>query len=153
MTEIKSISEVQEAIKDLLSKNVYFERYNLEILCENSKQLDFMIKQAIAKIGIVATINTPELEFSGKYSGEVPFWKCPTCTITIAETPVLNRGHENYCTALDAALQIGQTLNEIKGFCVTSISQEEMPECILVTITFQTNIIFLYKKEIINKGQ
>lgn len=155
LEEIKSISEIQDAIKDVLKQNMFFEIHDVTILCENAKDIDYEIKSAISRLGILATVNTPDLTFIGKYENKEPAWKMNGIEITIAEIPITNRGRANYATALDTGLQVGETLNELDNLNLVGIQQSEMNGYLLVTVTFDSNIIFRYDKtqvEHFNKG-
>lgn len=146
---ITTISDIQNAIADKLNENVFFVRHNVPILVENSKTIDFDIKNSIGKIGICATVATPTLTFQGKY-GETntpPFWTMESAQVVVVENPILNRGRSNYATALDTALQIAQTLNTELHFGLTSIQQSTEQGLVVVTISFKTNIIFHYTVE------
>lgn len=149
ISNIHTISEIQEAIVNELTQNVYFTQHNVPILFENSKTIDFDIKSAIGKIGTVVTVTTPTMSFGGQYGVEntPPYWTMEAATVVVAETPILNRSRANYSTALDTALQIAQTLNNLPTFGLTSISQTSESGLILVTVQFKTNIAFCYEIE------
>lgn len=146
---INTISEVQDAIADKLQENVYFIQHNVPILVENSKTIDFDIKNSIGKIGVCATVSTPSLTFQGKYGDEntPPFWTMESAQVVVVENPILNRGRANYATALDTALQIAQTLNTSFNFGLTSIQQTSEQGLVIVTISFKTNVVFRYEIE------
>ena len=152
--KVNSITEIQQAIKDIICENTYFAKHNVPILIENSKTIDFDIKNAIGKIGIACVVTTPMLNFRGDYadadlSSRFPFWKMETCNITFAETPTLNRGRANYCTSMDAALQAAECFTGNFGFNLTSINQTEQNGILLVTLTLKTDAIFRFEKEVI----
>ena len=149
VSNIHTISEIQEAIVAELGKNTYFIEHDVPILYENSKTIDFDIKSSIGKIGTVVTVTTPSMTFAGKYgtTNTPPFWTMETATVVVAENPVLNRSRANYSTALDTALQIAQTLNRIPHMGLTSIDQTSEAGLVLVTVTFKTNIAFCYEVE------
>lgn len=146
---INTISEVQNAIADKLQENVYFVQHNVPILVENSKTIDFDIKNSIGKIGVCATVATPSLTFQGHYGAEnhPPFWTMESAQVVVVENPILNRGRANYATALDTALQIAQTLNTSFNFGLTSIQQTSEQGLVVVTVSFKTNVAFRYEIE------
>ena len=146
---INTISEVQNAIADKLQENVYFVQHNVPILVENSKTIDFDIKNSIGKIGVCATVSTPSLTFQGHYGAEnhPPFWTMESAQVVVVENPILNRGRANYATALDTALQIAQTLNTSFNFGLTSIQQTSEQGLVVVTVSFKTNVVFRYEIE------
>lgn len=146
ISNINTISEIQEAIVKELNQNVYFIEHEVPILFENSKTIDFDIKSAIGKIGTVVTVTTPSMSFGGKYGTDntPPYWTMEAATVVIAENPVLNRSRANYSSALDTALQVAQTLNMVPSFGLTNITQTSESGLILVTVQFKTNIAFCY---------
>lgn len=154
MNEIVSITEIQKAIADKLNENTTFAEKGVEILIENSKDIRFEIESAIKKLGIVATVTTPTLRYGGNYAttGDtdlpaVPYWEISEMSVVVVETPQINRGRADYITALDAGLQISQTLMDIPSIGLGTISQTEQNGFIVVTVSFNTNIIFKYNKE------
>lgn len=77
---------------------------------------------------------------------KVPFWEMTAANIVVVENPTLNRGKENYATALDTALQIALTLQEIDNACNTSIQQTSQGGLLVVNVQFKTNIGFSLEK-------
>lgn len=144
---VKSISEIQESLRDILNENVFFKNHDINILCENSKDIDYEIKKAISKVGCVCTINTPSLTYQGKLNNFEPSWKLNRITISFAEIPVTNRGKANYATSLDSALVAAETLAEINTLNLVDINESDMGAYILVTVTFDSNLTFRYEKQ------
>lgn len=64
---ITSISEIQNAIKNELGKNVWFTQHDVPILVENSKTIEFEIKSKMSALGITSTVATPVLSYRGVY--------------------------------------------------------------------------------------
>lgn len=147
---IKSISDIQLAVKAELEKNTYFVTHGVDILIENAKDIEFQIKNAMGACGTVATVATPSLTYRGDYSdgtNKSPYWEMTNLNIVIVESPTLNRGRANYSTALDTALQVAETLNEIPEVCNSTISQTTTSGLVVVTVSIKTNIIFALEKE------
>lgn len=145
---INSIQEIQDAIKGQLEKNVYFAASKISVLSENSAQIDFLIKNAIGKLGIVCVVQTPTFEFIGKDSEGHPVWNMPEATIVISEIPTVNRNRAGASTALDAALQAAESINELgSGVVLKQIYQMENQGVVSVFVTFETNAHFTYERK------
>lgn len=142
---INSIQEIQDAIKEQLEKNVYFAASKIAVLSENAAQIDYLIKNAIGKLGIVCVVQTPTFDFMGKDDQGHPVWQMPEATIVISEIPTVNRGRAGASTALDAALQAAEALNELgSGIVLKQIYQMENQGVVSVFVTFETNARFTY---------
>lgn len=147
---ITSISDIQIAVKAELEKNTYFITHGCDILIENAKEIEYQIKNAMGACGIVATVATPSLTYRGDYSGingKQPYWEVNSLNVVIVENPTLNRGRANYTTALDAALQVAETLNSIPEILNASITQTTNGGLVVVSVSLKTNIVFGLVKE------
>lgn len=150
---INSISEVQEAIKEALEANVFFKRHSIPVLCENSAQIDYLIKNAIGKLGIVCVVQTPAFDFIGKDDDGHPVWEMPEASIVISEIPTTNRSRAGASTALDAALQAAESLNELgEGISLEEIRQVENQGIVSVFVTFKTVCRFCYQRQDLPEG-
>lgn len=149
MDTIKSISDIQLEVKAELEKNTYFVVHGCDILIENAKDIEFQIKNAMGSCGIVATVATPSLTYRGDYSDNIeksPYWEMTSMNVVIVENPTLNRGRANYTTALDAALQVAETLNCIPNICNSTITQSTNGGLVVVSVAFKTNVIFALER-------
>lgn len=145
---INSIQEIQDAIKSQLEKNVYFATSKITVLSENSAQIDYLIKNAIGKLGIVCVVQTPTFDFMGKDDQGHPVWQMTEATIVISEIPTVNRGRAGSSTALDAALQVAESLHELGGSIVLKqIYQMENQGVVSVFVTFETSARFTYERK------
>lgn len=150
MNQISSISEVQEAIAGVLSANTFFSTHDVPILVENSKDIEYQIKSSMTALGIAATVATPSLTYGGdlhteeqnNLSSTFPYWTVNSGSVVIVENPTLNRGKNNYATALDTALQTALTLQQIPNICDSSIVQTTQGGLVVVTVQFKTNLTF-----------
>lgn len=96
---INSFTEVQEALLSVLNNNAAFDKCGVKILAEDSKELEFEIKEAIGKQGIVATVTTPRVSYSGQYARNtgitnpqtLPYWTIDEINVIVAEQPTINR--------------------------------------------------------------
>jgi len=142
---INSIQEIQDAIKQQLEKNVYFANAKIQVVSENAAQIDFIIKNAIGKLGIVCVVQTPTFDFIGKDEDGHPVWSMPEATIVVSEIPTINRARAGASTALDAALQAAESLNELgSNIVLKSINQVENQGVVSVFVTFETSARFKY---------
>lgn len=145
---VNSISEIQDAIKEALMQNVYFRAAKIEVISENAAQIDFLIKNAIGKLGIVCVVQTPAFDYIGKDDDGHPVWEMPEASIVISEIPTTNRSRAGASTALDAALQAAESLNELGSeVCLSEIRQVENQGIVSVFVTFKTAARFTYGKE------
>ena len=145
---INSIQEIQDAIKEQLEKNVYFAASKITVLSENSAQIDYLIKNAIGKLGIVCVVQTPTFDFMGKDADGHPVWNMPEATIVVSEIPTINRARAGASTALDAALQAAESINELgSGVVLKQIYQMENQGVVSVFVTFETNAHFTYERK------
>ena len=143
MNTIKSISDIQLAVKAELEKNTYFVTHGVNILVENAKDIEYQIKSAMASLGITATVATPSLTYKGDVvPNQTPCWEINALNVVIVENPTLNRGRANYSTALDSALQVALTLNKIPTVGVSSITQTTQGGLVVVTVSAKTNLNF-----------
>ena len=145
---INSIQEVQDAFKEALLANTYFQKAKIEVLTENSAQIDYLIKNAIGKLGIVCVIQTPSLNYIGKTEDGHPVWEMPEASIVISEIPTTNRSRAGASTALDAALQAAESINELGAeVALDQIYQMENQGVVSVFVTFKSSVKFTYQKE------
>lgn len=145
---ISSIQEVQEALKQALEDNVYFKSHKIPVICENSAQIDYLIKNAIGKLGIVCVVQTPTFDHAGKDEDGHPVWEMPEASIVISEIPTTNRSRAGSSTALDAALNAAESINELgPNVSLEQIYQMENQGVVSVFVTFKTCCRFGYARE------
>lgn len=146
--KINSIQEVQDAIVNKLKENVFYSRASIPVFSENSAQIEFLIKNAISKLGVCCVVQTPTLDFYGKDKDGHPVWQIPEFTIVISEIPTTNRSRAGASTALDAALIAAETVNELGSeIALNSINQLENNGVISVFVSFKSSILFGYKRK------
>lgn len=145
--KINSIQEVQDAIVNKLKENVFYSRTSIPVFSENSAQIEFLIKNAISKLGVCCVVQTPTLEFYGKDKDGHPVWQIPEFSIVISEIPTTNRSRAGASTALDAALIAAETVNELGSeIALNSINQMENNGVISVFVSFKSSILFGYAR-------
>lgn len=151
--KVNSVQEIQDAIKEALMQNVYFRAAKIEVLTENAAQIDYLIKNAIGKLGIVCVVQTPAFDFIGKDDDGHPVWEMPEASIVISEIPTTNRSRAGASTALDAALQAAESLNELgEGISLEEIRQVENQGIVSVFVTFKTTARFTYARQDLPEG-
>lgn len=145
--KINSIQEVQDAIVNKLKENVFYSRASIPVFSENSAQIEFLIKNAISKLGVCCVVQTPTLDFYGKDKDGHPVWQIPEFSIVISEIPTTNRSRAGASTALDAALIAAETVNELGSeIALNSINQMENNGVISVFVSFKSSILFGYAR-------
>lgn len=145
--KINSIQEVQDAIVNKLKENVFYSRTSIPVFSENSAQIEYLIKNAISKLGVCCVVQTPTLEFYGKDKDGHPVWQIPEFSIVISEIPTTNRSRAGASTALDAALIAAETVNELGSeIALNSINQMENNGVISVFVSFKSSILFGYAR-------
>lgn len=145
---INSVQEVQDAIKEALLQNVYFQKAKIEVITENAAQIDYLIKNAIGKLGIVCVIQTPSFNYMGKAEDGHPVWEMTEGSVVISEIPTINRSRAGSSTALDAALQVAESINELgSALTLDQIYQMENQGVVSVFVTFKSSVKFTYQKE------
>ena len=145
--KINSIQEVQDAIVNKLKENVFYSRASIPVFSENSAQIEYLIKNAISKLGVCCVVQTPTLDFYGKDKDGHPVWQIPEFTIVISEIPTTNRSRAGASTALDAALIAAETVNELESeIALNSINHMENNGVISVFVSFKSSILFGYAR-------
>ena len=101
--------QVQTIVAQQLNADETLSSAGITFFAENNKDLDYEIKNALGRQGIVGIIMTPEAQYIGStVEGELAY-DLRDFTVQIVENPPVNRGLSASITALDAA-QIAQDL-------------------------------------------
>lgn len=147
--KINSINEVQDAIKEALEANVFFARHKVPVIIENAAQIEYLIKNALGKLGAVCVVQTPTFEFIGKADDGHPIWEMTEASVVISEIPTTNRSRAGSATALDCALNAAEALNEAFGSAMVleNINQTENNGVVSVFVSFKTFARFCYARE------
>lgn len=100
-------------------------------ISENSRDVEYEIKKALGKEGIVGLVMTPKARFVGRAGDIGNAWQCEL-EIDVVESPTVNRGRSlsAYCTGEDAALMAVEALCPCEGedegkMCPVSFEQGE----------------------------
>ena len=85
-------------------------------LVENRKDIDYEIKNALGRQGIVGVVMTPKATYAGKYENSFLAWTLESLEIDIVENPTVNRGKKNgFITGQDAAMRLFDVLCPLAG--------------------------------------
>lgn len=124
------LEEVQQYVAGKLSSDT--ELSACPFLAENRKDIDFEIKNALGKQGIVGLVLTPKATFAGAYMDASLAWQLDELEIDIVENVQVNRGKKEsaFITGQDAAMRLFDVLCPLSGegegkFCPVSYDEGE----------------------------
>ena len=117
----------------------------VEFIPENQKDIDFAIKNALGRQGIVGIVMTPNATYVGTYQGETLVWDLRDFTVQVVENPAVNRPIPNSITALDAAIRSSECLaapllSTFGVYCPTTIDQGEDSGLLVAQAKFNTTV-------------
>lgn len=146
--ENKSILwQAQEAAADILNADEELSG-KVAFFPENQRDIDFQLKNALGRQGIVGIIMTPTAQYCGNYQDESVVWDLRNFTVQIVENPTVNRAVPTSITALDAAVRATDRLantyaNGFATYNPVSIEQGEQSGLIVaqarLNCTVRTN--------------
>lgn len=84
--------EVQQYVVDKLTANPALSA--CPFIVENSKTVEFEIKQALGKQGIVGLVLTPKATYAGAYMDVGIAWQLDELEVDIVENVLVNRGKQ-----------------------------------------------------------
>lgn len=119
---------LQNIVRDYISEKMP----DIKILSEDSKDVEFEIKNALGKQGLVTVVMTPKMTYIG-HDGTNQAWQVDELTILTTEFVATNRASnkQSFVTGFDIAFQINDILagpNAEIGFgtfCPIDIEQGE----------------------------
>ena len=124
------LEEVQSYVADKLNADPQLSA--CPFLVENIKDIDYEIKNALGRQGIVGLVMTPKATFAGAYMDTSLAWQLDELEIDIVENVTVNRGKKNggYITGQDAAMRLFDVLCPLSGegegkFCPVSLEEGE----------------------------
>lgn len=134
----KSVAEILQADEQLSS---------MEFLCENSKQIDYDIKQNLAKQGVVSIVMTPKASFIGRKDDGKLVFDINDLTIMTTENTSVNRSNDKSLTGQDISMRILKILGEDNygTFCPIAYEQGEDSGLLVNKVTFSCTVNQLYK--------
>lgn len=140
------LHEVQDYVVGKLSADNQLSG-NCTFLAENRKDIDYEIKNALGRQGIVGVVMTPKATYAGKYEDLFLAWTLEELEIDIVENPIVNRGKKtSYMTGQDIGLRVFDVLCPLSGdfegqFCPQTIEEGEdsgliVNRCILKALVY-----------------
>ena len=124
------LEEVQRYVADKLNADTQLSA--CPFLVENIKDIDYEIKNALGRQGIVGLVMTPKATFAGAYMDTSLAWQLDELEIDIVENITVNRGKKDggYITGQDAAMRLFNVLCPLSGegegkFCPVSLEEGE----------------------------
>lgn len=124
------LEEVQHYVADKLNADPQLSACHF--IAENRRDVEFEIKQALGKQGVVGLVMTPKATFAGAYMDTSLAWQLDELEIDIVENVTVNRGKKNggYITGQDAAMRLFNVLCPLSGegegkFCPVSLEEGE----------------------------
>lgn len=108
------LEEVQQFVADKLNADPQLSA--CPFLVENKKDIDFEIKNALGKQGIVGLVMTPKATFAGAFQDVGLAWQLDELEISIVESVTVNRGKKTgYVTGQDASMRMFDVLCPLSG--------------------------------------
>ena len=108
------LEEVQTYVADKLNADPQLSA--CPFLVENRKDIDFEIKQALGKQGVVGLVMTPKATYAGAYMDVGIAWQIDELEIDVVENVTVNRGkRDGYITGQDAAMRLFDVLCPLSG--------------------------------------
>ena len=124
------LDEVQHYVADKLNADPQLSACHF--IAENRRDVEFEIKQALGKQGVVGLVMTPKATFAGAYMDTSLVWQLDELEIDIVENVLINRGKKDggYITGQDAAMRLFNVLCPLSGegegkFCPVSLEEGE----------------------------
>lgn len=134
------INDYQESIVAILAADPWLLEHAVTAVAENRLDVEAAIDTALASVGMVATVVTPDVEGIGTYQGAV-IAEIPEMTVSVSESVAINRERPNACTALDAAVRMTQLLHaDEQTFRAIRMAVEPERGLVIANVTFATSI-------------
>lgn len=135
-----SITALQEEIAALLDADDVLAQGGVKAIAENRLDVEAAVEVALASIGIVATVITPNISGMGVCDG-VPVGEVEELVVSFAEVAAVNRERPNAITALDAALVAAPLLHSAtRTFKAISQSYDEARGLVVCNVSFATSV-------------
>ena len=148
LSSYNAAAQLQEYVCDALSKSDWLSSLGINFYPENSKDIEYQIKNALTKQGLACIVMTPELVYQGHDGADI-CWDAKNLTLQIVEFPPVNRASNklSVVTALDVAnfcenyLGGPQCGDNFGKFCPVKIEQGEDEGLLVVKAVFDTTIM------------
>lgn len=124
------LEEVQSYVADKLNADPQLSACHF--IAENRRDVEYEIKNALGRQGVVGLVMTPKATFAGAYMDRSLAWQLDELEIDIVENVLINRGKKDggYITGQDAAMRLFDVLCPLSGegegkFCPVSLEEGE----------------------------
>lgn len=108
------LEEVQIFVADKLNSDPQLSA--CPFLVENRKDIDYEIKSALGKQGIVGMVMTPKATYAGSFQDVGLAWQIDELQVNVVENVPVNRGKKGgYVTGQDAAMRTFDVLCPLSG--------------------------------------
>lgn len=108
------LDEVQIQVAGMLSASSALSA--CPFLVESRKDIEYEIKNALGRQGIVGIVMTPKAQYMGKYEDLFLAWQLDSLEIDIVENPIVNRGKKTpFITGQEAAMKVFDVLCPLSG--------------------------------------
>lgn len=85
-------------------------------ISEDRKEIDYEIKNALGRQGIVGLVMTPKATYAGSYEDKSLAWQIDELEVDIVENVTVNRGKKDgYVTGQDASMRLFDVLCPLSG--------------------------------------
>ena len=137
--------ELQQSVAEILQADQQLS--SMEFLCENSKQIDYDIKQNLAKQGVVSIVMTPKATFIGRKDDGKLVFDINELTIMTTENTSVNRTNDKSLTGQDISMRVLKVLGEDNygTFCPIGYEQGEDSGLLVNKVTFSCTVNQMYK--------
>lgn len=137
--------ELQQSVAEILQADQQLS--SMQFLCENSKEIDYGIKQNLGKQGVVSIVMTPKASFIGRKDDGKLVFDINELTIMTTENTSVNRSNDKSLTGQDISMRILKILGEDNygTFCPIAYEQGEDSGLLVNKVTFSCTINQLYK--------
>ena len=136
-----TLAALQRAIATGLASDEWILQHGASVLSEDQGDIEAAVAEAVARIGIVAMVVTPELTVVS-HDGEAVAARAAV-RVVIYEEPAVNRARSGYCTALQLGERILIASRSWTGATPESLRQEPAGEA-GVTVTASLSMQFIH---------
>ena len=137
--------ELQQSVAEILQTDQQLS--SMQFLCENSKEIDYEIKQNLSKQGVVSIVMTPKATFIGRKDDGKLVFDINELTIMTTENTSVNRTNDKSLTGQDISVRVLKVLGEDNygTFCPIGYEQGEDSGLLVNKVTFSCTVNQLYK--------
>lgn len=109
------LEEVQVFVADKLNNDDELSGL-CQFVVENKKDIDYEIKNALGRQGIVGLVMTPKATYAGAFEDKSLVWQIDELEVDIVENVTVNRGKKDgYVTGQDASMRLFDVMCPLSG--------------------------------------